>query len=131
MKKLLLLLSLLLATNAWALYVSVETGEEVGVNDWILINTVTPKDNESNIRTTVLKYCAVTEIVDETKKQPSAYATKKKKHPLNAVGFVWFIINGTPVQSFTTRYVFQDALTGRRNMTLPESCEIQLEESKP
>ena len=81
MKKLLLLLSLLLTTNAWALYVSVETGEEVGVNDWILINTVTPEDNESNIRTTVLKYCAVTEIVDETKKQPSAYATKHKKHP--------------------------------------------------
>ena len=131
MKKLLLVLSLLLATNAWALYVSVETGEEVRVNDWILIDTVTPKANESNIHTSVLKYCAVTEIVNETKKQPSAYATKNKKHPLNAVGFVWFIVNDTPVQSFTTRYVFQDALTGRRNMTLPESCEIKLEESKP
>ena len=129
MKALLILLSLLLTTNAWALYVSVETGEEVGVNDWILIDTVTPEDFESNIHTSVLKYCAITEIVDETKKQPSAYATKHKKHPLNAVGFVWFIVNDTPVQSFTTRYVFQDALTGRRNMTLPESCEIKLEDS--
>ena len=131
MKILLLLLSLVLSANAGATYVSVETGEEVRVNDWILIDTVTPKANESNIQTTVLKYCAVTEIVNETKKQPSAYATKNKKHPLNAVGFIWFIVNDTPVQSFTNRYVFKDALTGRRNMTLPESCEIQLEESKP
>ena len=131
MKTLLLLLSLLLATNAWALYVSVETGEEVRVNDWIIIDKRIPKDPATSAHTIVLKYCAVTEIVDETKKNPSAYAKKDKKHPLNAVGFVWFIINDIPVQSFTTRYVFQDALTGRRNMTLPESCEIKLEESKP
>ena len=41
MKKLLLLLSLLLATNAWrTAYVSVETGEEVKVNDWVLIDEI-------------------------------------------------------------------------------------------
>ena len=131
MKKLLLLLSLLLATNAWAGHVSVESVESVSVNDWILIEEVVTKDKDNKIIETIYKYCAITKIIDETKKLPSAYASQKKKHLLNAVGFVWFIIGGNPVQSFTTRYIFQDALTGRRDTTLPEGCEIKLQESAP
>tara|TARA_B100000586_G_C20033127_1_gene394176 strand:- start:93 stop:500 length:408 start_codon:yes stop_codon:yes gene_type:complete len=122
-----LFLSLLFATNICADYLSVEFGKEVAVNDWILIEEVTTKDKEDNVLEAVYKYCVITKIIDETKKTPSAYSNKNKIHPLNAVGFVWFIINGIPVQSFTTRYIFQDALTGRRDMTLPESCTIKLQ----
>ena len=122
-----LFLSLLLANNIWSAYLSDETGEEVAVNDWILIEEVIARDKEKNSLETVYKYCVITEIIDERNKTPSAYATKNKPHPLNAVGFAWFIANGTPVQSFTTRYIFRDALTGRRDTTLPEGCEIKLQ----
>ena len=120
-------LSLLLANNIWSAYLSDETGEEVAVNDWILVEESIAKDKEENALETVYKYCVITEIIDERNKTPSAYATKNKPHPLNAVGFAWFIANGTPVQSFTTRYIFRDALTGRRDTTLPEGCEIKLQ----
>ena len=123
----LLFLSLLLANNIWSAYLSDETGEEVAVNDWILVEESIAKDKEENALETVYKYCVITEIIDERNKTPSAYATKNKPHPLNAVGFAWFIVNGTPVQSFTTRYIFRDALTGRRDTTLPEGCEIKLQ----
>ena len=122
-----LFLSLLLANNIWSAYLSDETGEEVAVNDWILVEESIARDKEGNALETVYKYCVITEVVDERNKTPSAYATKNKPHPLNAVGFAWFIANGTPVQSFTTRYIFRDALTGRRDTTLPESCEIKLQ----
>ena len=123
----LLFLSLLLANNIWSAYLSDETGEEVTVNDWILVEEVIARDKEKNSLETVYKYCVITEIIDERNKTPSAYATKNKPHPLNAFGFAWFIANGTPVQSFTTRYIFRDALTGRRDTTLPEGCEIKLQ----
>ena len=123
----LLFLSLLLANNIWSAYLSDETGEEVAVNDWILVEESIARDKEENALETVYKYCVITEIIDERNKNPSAYATKNKPHPLNAVGFAWFIANGTPVQSFTTRYIFRDALTGRRDTTLPEGCEIKLQ----
>ena len=123
----LLFLSLLLANNSWSAYLSDETGEEVAVNDWILLEESIARDKERNALETVYKYCVITEVVDERNKTPSAYATKNKPHPLNAVGFAWFIANGTPVQSFTTRYIFRDALTGRRDTTLPEGCEIKLQ----
>ena len=123
----LLFLSLLLANNIWSAYLSDETGEEVAVNDWILVEESIAKDKEENALETVYKYCVITEIIDERNKTPSAYATKNKPHPLNAVGFAWFIVNGTPVQSFTTRYIFRDALTGRRDTTLPEGCEVKLQ----
>ena len=123
----LLFLSLLLANNIWSAYLSDETGEEVAVNEWILVEEVIARDKERNALETVYKYCVITEIIDERNKTPSAYATKNKPHPLNAVGFAWFIANGTPVQSFTTRYIFRDALTGRRDTTLPEGCEIKLQ----
>lgn len=123
----LLFLSLLLANNIWSAYLSDETGEEVAVNDWILVEESIARDKEGNALETVYKYCVITEIIDERNKTPSAYATKNKPHPLNAVGFSWFIANGTPVQSFTTRYIFRDALTGRRDTTLPEGCEIKLQ----
>ena len=123
----LLFLSLLLANNIWSAYLSDETGEEVAVNDWILVEESIARDKERNALETVYKYCVITEIIDERNKTPSAYATKNKPHPLNAVGFAWFIANGTPVQSFTTRYIFRDALTGRRDTTLPEGCEIKLQ----
>tara|TARA_Y100001960_G_scaffold77190_1_gene82503 strand:+ start:1389 stop:1799 length:411 start_codon:yes stop_codon:yes gene_type:complete len=122
-----LFLSLLLANNIWSAYLSDETGEEVAVNDWILVEESIARDKEGNALETVYKYCVITEVVDERNKTPSAYATKNKPHPLNAVGFAWFIANGTPVQSFTTRYIFRDALTGRRDTTLPEGCEIKLQ----
>lgn len=122
-----LFLSLLLANNIWSAYLSDETGEEVAVNDWILVEESIARDKEGNALETVYKYCVITEIIDERNKTPSAYATKNKPHPLNAVGFAWFIANGTPVQSFTTRYIFRDALTGRRDTTLPEGCEIKLQ----
>ena len=122
-----LFLSLLLANNIWSAYLSDETGEEVAVNDWILVEESIARDKEGNALETVYKYCVITEVVDERNKTPSAYATKNKPHPLNAVGFAWFIVNGTPVQSFTTRYIFRDALTGRRDTTLPEGCEIKLQ----
>ena len=122
-----LFLSLLLANNIWSAYLSDETGEEVAVNDWILVEESIARDKEGNALETVYKYCVITELVDERNKTPSAYATKNKPHPLNAVGFAWFIANGTPVQSFTTRYIFRDALTGRRDTTLPEGCEIKLQ----
>ena len=127
MRKLLLFFTLLSVNNIWGSYESVTSGEEVAVNDWILIGEVITRDKGKNALGTVYKYCVITEIVDETKKPPSAYATKNKPHPLNAVGFSWFIVNGTPVQSFTTRYIFRDALTGRRDTTLPEGCEIKLQ----
>ena len=123
----LLFLSLLLANNIWSAYLSDETGEEVAVNEWILVEEVIARDKERNALETVYKYCVITEIIDERNKTPSAYTTKNKPHPLNAVGFAWFIVNGTPVQSFTTRYIFRDALTGRRDTTLPEGCEIKLQ----
>ena len=123
----LLFLSLLLANNIWSAYLSNETGEEVALNDWILIDEITARDKSRNPVGTAYKYCVITQIVDERNKTPSAYATKNKPHPLNAVGFSWFIVNGTPVQSFTTRYIFRDALTGRRDTTLPEGCEIKLQ----
>ena len=123
----LLFLSLLLANNIWSAYLSDETGKEVAVNDWILVEESIARDKEGNALETVYKYCVITEIIDERNKTPSAYATKNKPHPLNAVGFAWFIANGTPVQSFTTRYIFRDALTGRRDTTLPEGCEIKLQ----
>ena len=123
----LLFLSLLLANNIWSAYFSNETGEEVALNDWILIDEITARDKSRNPVGTAYKYCVITQIVDERNKTPSAYATKNKQHPLNAVGFAWFIVNGTPVQSFTTRYIFRDALTGRRDTTLPEGCEIKLQ----
>ena len=123
----LLFLSLLLANNSWSAYLSDKTGEEVAVNDWILLEESIARDKERNALETVYKYCVITEVVDERNKTPSAYATKNKPHPLNAVGFAWFIANGTPVQSFTTRYIFRDALTGRRDTTLPEGCEIKLQ----
>ena len=122
-----LFLSLFLANNIWSAYLSDETGEEVAVNDWILLEESIARDKERNALETVYKYCVITEIIDERNKNPSAYATKNKPHPLNAVGFAWFIANGTPVQSFTTRYIFRDALTGRRDTTLPEGCEIKLQ----
>ena len=122
-----LFLSLLLANNIWSAYLSDETGEEVAVNDWILVEESIARDKDGNALETVYKYCVITEVVDERNKTPSAYATKNKPHPLNAVGFAWFIANGTPVQSFTTRYIFRDALTGRRDTTLPEGCEIKLQ----
>ena len=122
-----LFLSLLLANNIWSAYLSDETGEEVAVNDWILVEESIARDKEGNALETVYKYCVITEVVDERNKTPSAYATKNKPHPLNAVGFAWFIANGTPVQSFTTRYIFRDALAGRRDTTLPEGCEIKLQ----
>ena len=50
MKSLILLLSLLLATNAWTAYVSVETGEEVKVNDWVLIDEI-QRDTEGHKET--------------------------------------------------------------------------------
>lgn len=123
----LLFLSLLLANNVWSAYFSNETGEEVALNDWILIDEITARDKSRNPVGTAYKYCVITEIIDERNKTPSAYAAKNKQHPLNAVGFAWFIVNGTPVQSFTTRYIFRDALTGRRDTTLPEGCEIKLQ----
>jgi len=123
----LLFLSLLLANNVWSAYFSNETGEEVALNDWILIDEITARDKSRNPVGTAYKYCVITEIIDERNKTPSAYAAKNKPHPLNAVGFAWFIVNGTPVQSFTTRYIFRDALTGRRDTTLPEGCEIKLQ----
>ena len=123
----LLFLSLLLANNIWSAYLSNETGEEVALNDWILIDEITARDKSRNPVGTAYKYCVITQIADERNKTPSAYATKNKPHPLNAVGFAWFIVNGTPVQSFTTRYIFRDALTGRRDTTLPEGCEIKLQ----
>ena len=123
----LLFLSLLLANNSWSAYLSDKTGEEVAVNDWILLEESIARDKERNVLEIVYKYCVITEVVDERNKTPSAYATKNKPHPLNAVGFAWFIVNGTPVQSFTTRYIFRDALTGRRDTTLPEGCEIKLQ----
>ena len=123
----LLFLSLLLANNSWSAYLSDKTGEEVAVNDWILLEESIARDKERNALETVYKYCVITEVVDERNKTPSAYATNNKPHPLNAVGFAWFIANGTPVQSFTTRYIFRDALTGRRDTTLPEGCEIKLQ----
>ena len=127
LKALLFSASLFITTNTLSAYISDETGEEVDPNSWILINETTTRDQSRNALETVYKYCVISEIVDERNKTPSAYATKNKPHPLNAVGFAWFIINGTPVQSFTTRYVFRDALTGRRDTTLPEGCEIKLQ----
>ena len=126
-KAFLLFLSLLLSNNSWSAYLSDKTGEEVAVNDWILLEESIARDKERNVLEIVYKYCVITEVVDERNKTPSAYATKNKPHPLNAVGFAWFIVNGTPVQSFTTRYIFRDALTGRRDTTLPEGCEIKLQ----
>ena len=123
----LLFLSLLLANNIWSAYLSNETGEKVALNDWILIDEIAARDKSRNPVGTAYKYCVITQIVDERNKTPSAYAAKNKPHPLNAVGFAWFIVNGTPVQSFTTRYIFRDALTGRRDTTLPEGCEIKLQ----
>ncbi|GIS74875.1 MAG: hypothetical protein CM1200mP12_05940 [Gammaproteobacteria bacterium] len=90
-----LFLSLLLANNIWSAYLSDETGEEVAVNDWILVEESIARDKEGNALETVYKYCVITEVVDERNKTPSAYATKNKPHPLNAVGFAWFIANGT------------------------------------
>ena len=127
LKTLLFSLSLFMATNTWSAYISEERGEEVELNDWILISEITARDKSRNALETVYKFCVITEIVDERNKTPSAYATKNKPHPLNAVGFAWFIVNGNPVQSFTTRYIFRDALTGRRDTTLPEGCEIKLQ----
>ena len=91
----LLFLSLLLANNIASAYLSDETGE--AVNDWILVEESIARDKEGNALETVYKYCVITEIIDERNKTPSAYATKNKPHPLNAVGFAWFIVNGTPV----------------------------------
>ena len=126
-KKLLFITGLLLTCNAWASYTALDNGESVKVNDWVLLEEITTKDKKSNLLEMVYKFCVISEIVDERNKTPSAYATKNKPHPLNAVGFAWFIVNGTPVQSFTTRYIFRDALTGRRDTTLPEGCEIKLQ----
>ena len=123
----LLFLNLLLANNIWSAYLSNETGEKVALNDWILIDEIAARDKSRNPVGTAYKYCVITQIVDERNKTPSAYAAKNKPHPLHAVGFAWFIVNGTPVQSFTTRYIFRDALTGRRDTTLPEGCEIKLQ----
>lgn len=126
-KKLFLLSSLLLSTLIWAEYYSFETGEEIKKNDWILLDEILTKDKGGNVLGTAYKYCVITDIVDETKKTPSAYSNREEPHPLNAVGYVWFVLNGTPVQSFTTRFIFRDALTGRRDTTLPEGCELKLQ----
>ena len=50
----LLFLSLLLANNIWSAYLSDETGEEVAVNDWILIEEVIARDKEKNSLETCL-----------------------------------------------------------------------------
>ena len=70
-----LFLSLLLANNIWSAYLSDETGEEVAVNDWILVEESIARDKEGNALETVYKYCVITEIIDERNKTPSAYAT--------------------------------------------------------
>ncbi len=131
MKKLLFLLSLLLATNAWTAYVSVETGEEVKVNDWVLIDEIQLNDSEGKLYTSILKYCSISVIVNETEKKPTTYRRETTRKPIAAYGYVWFMQNEVAVQSFTKEFVFQSALTGKRDLTLPESCEVELEEPKP
>ena len=131
MKKLLLLISLLLATNAWTAYVSVETGEEVKVNDWVLIEEIKLNDSEGKLYTSILKYCSILVIVNEAEKKPTTYRRETTKKPIAAYGYVWFMQNEVAVQSFTKEFVFQSALTGKRDLTLPESCEVELEEPKP
>ena len=131
MKKLLLLISLLLATNAWTAYVSVETGEEVKVNDWVLIDEIQLNDSEGKPYTSILKYCSISVIVNETEKKSTTYRRETTKKPIAAYGYVWFMQNEVAVQSFTKEFVFQSALTGKRDLTLPESCEVELEEPKP
>jgi hypothetical protein len=131
MKKLLLLISLLLATNAWTAYVSVETGEEVKVNDWVLIDEIQLNDSEGKLYKSILKYCSISVIVNETEKKPTTYRRKTTTKPIAAYGYVWFMQNEVAVQSFTKEFVFQSALTGKRDLTLPESCEVELEEPKP
>ena len=42
----LLFLSLLLANNSWSAYLSDKTGEEVAVNDWILLEESIARDKE-------------------------------------------------------------------------------------
>ena len=115
-----------MASGLWANYVSVETGERVEVNDWVLIDKTIAKDDKGEAYKNVHKYCSVTNIIDETQKKPNTYAKKTKKNLINAYGYVWFIVNDMPIQSFTTQNIFQDVLTGRRNLTLPETCEIEL-----
>ena len=61
----LLFLSLLLANNIWSAYLSDETGEEVAVNDWILVEESIARDKEGNALEIVYKYCVITEIIDE------------------------------------------------------------------
>ena len=131
MKKLLLLLSLLLATNAWTAYVSVETGEEVKVNDWVLIDEIQLNDSEGKLYSSILKYCSISVIVNEAEKKPTTYRRETTKKPIAAYGYVWFMQNEVAVQSFTKEFVFQSALTGKKDLTLPESCEVELEEPKP
>ena len=93
-KKLFLLSSLLLSTLIWAEYYSFETGEEIKKNDWILLDEILTKDKGGNVLGTAYKYCVITDIVDETKKTPSAYSNREEPHPLNAVGYVWFVLSG-------------------------------------
>ena len=45
----LLFLSLLLANNIWSAYLSDETGEEVAVNDWILVEESIARDKEGKL----------------------------------------------------------------------------------
>ena len=128
MRKSLLLLILFFTNNIFANYVSVLTGEEVEINHWILLDQIVTKDDKGDIYNHVYKYCSITNIVDETKMKQNTYGKKINESPINAYGYVWFIINNIPVQSFTAQNIFQDVLTGRRNLTLPETCEIELEE---
>ena len=130
MKNLLLILALALSANAWTAYVSVETGEEVKANDWVLIDEIQLNDSEGKLYTSILKYCSISVIVNETKKKPTTYGREKTKKPIVAYGYVWFIQNEVAVQSFTKEFVFQSALTGKRDLTLPETCEVELEEPK-
>ena len=122
---------MLFATNAWTAYVSVETGEEVKVNDWVLIDEIQLNDSEGKLYTSILKYCSISVIVNETEKKPTTYRRETTKKPIAAYGYVWFMQNEVAVQSFTKEFVFQSALTGKRDLTLPESCEVELEEPKP
>jgi len=84
MKKLLFLLSLLLATNAWTAYVSVETGEEVKVNDWVLIDEIQLNDSEGKLYTSILKYCSISVIVNEAEKKQEIKEEKTTKKPIAA-----------------------------------------------
>ena len=130
MKKLLFILALSLSANAWTAYVSVETGEEVKVNDWVLIDEIQLNDSEGRLYTSIFKYCSISVIVNEAEKKPKTYGREKIKKPIVAYGYVWFIQNEVAVQSFTKEFVFQSALTGKRDLTLPETCEVELKEPK-